>query len=217
MVKNTLELVEGGNCPSIPAGLSIFSKVGLAALEGTLQPATPEFSSSTCTSVPNAALESNVEIDSAVKSNPAIEVDVSLLSNAVPSARPMMESTGLDVVAELPDNDFVLTSNWSMTSLRSSELVNSDNSISNEELTLVKVSLVETGGEERLLCGDVVVVRLGQLGTPVTKVSRQFNTTKLESSRRTSFTYNANTCICSQISSSKVCYDTMVMHTFSGK
>lgn len=109
----------------------------------------------------NVVFELNVEIDFVVKFNFVIEVDVLLLFNVVFSARLMMEFIGLDVVVELFDNDFVLILNWFMILLRSSELVNFDNFIFNEELIFVKLFLVVIGGEERLLGGDVVVVRLG--------------------------------------------------------
>ena len=50
---------------------------------------------------------------------PAIDGGVPLSSNAVPSARPIIESTEFDVVTVLSTNDFVLPTKWSITARRS--------------------------------------------------------------------------------------------------
>lgn len=189
MLKNTSEAVETGQCLFPATGLSTFSKVGLAKLVDTLLPATPEFSSSICTSVLKAVLEPTVEIDSPAKSKfegfkpdrdarkaelessfiPAIEVVVTLLSNAVPSARPMIESTEFDVDTTLLGNDFVLPTNWSMTSRRS---VSENPDIPKSKLVglaLEKPLCVVAGCCEGLLVADVPTVGLELLDIPTIK------------------------------------------------
>lgn len=191
LLKNTLVAVETGDCPfTATAGLSTFSSVGLAMLTGTLLPATPEFSSSMCTSAVKAVLESTVEMDCSVKSKfecfkaesdaskeelesslfPAIGVVVPLLSNTVSSARPIIESTEFDVVTTLPVNDFVVLPKWSITSSKKSESGKPDIPRSKVvELALVKPSSAVSAceeqllGGERLLGGGVAAVRLAEL------------------------------------------------------
>lgn len=175
LLKNTSSVVETGDCAVEPVELRMFSNVGLAMFPGPT-PAMPELSSSICTSeAVKAVFEPILWTVCAANSKfvvfklgrdarkpelessfiPAIDGDVPLPSNAVPSARPIIESTEFDVVTALPINDFVLPTKWSITARRS---VPSNPDISRpkvEEFALVSpFSSTECGdGEESTRLG----------------------------------------------------------------
>lgn len=135
LLKNTLH--EVGDCATEFVEFKMFSKVGLVTVDDILPPATPELSSSICTleeasepilctvcaawskfEVFKAVREANnAELESSLI--PAMEVGVAPSSNAVPRARPMIESTELDVATTLSGIDFVLPTKWSTTARRS--------------------------------------------------------------------------------------------------
>lgn len=178
LLKNTSHVVETGDCAVEPVGLRMFSNVGLAMLDGT-PPATPELSSSICTSdavnpvsepilctvcaakskledfkllidAKNAGLESSLI--------PAIDGGAPLPSRAFPSARPIIESTEFDVVATLSPNDFVLPTNCSTTARRS---VSANPAISSPKA----VEFVFVNSFSATACGDGVSTRLVATGS----------------------------------------------------
>lgn len=100
----------------------------------------------------------NAELESSLI--PAMDVGVAFSSNAVPRARPMIESTELDVVTTLSAIDFVLPTKWSTTARRSVSENPDISKLKSVEFTLINPLSATTDAAAAAAAGEGLSTRL---------------------------------------------------------